>query len=153
MKINSLSLSNVLNESFKSETKNSDYSYVTDPSVRFYAGMTLKEAQRNRVDESLWRRDFFNLDKNEDGVLSVEEIFKERKRESNINKAGAAVFGALSLLDIFTNSSQKIKMLNLSLDAIIILYCLYNVYSINKGNKEFKQRIASDNAKNLSINA
>ena len=48
---------------------------------RYYAGMTLKEAKVKDLEKSFWRRDFHNIDKNGDGVLSVDEIMNERKQQ------------------------------------------------------------------------
>ena len=48
---------------------------------RYYAGMTLKEAKVKDLEKSFWRRDFHNIDKNGDGVLSVDEIMTERKQQ------------------------------------------------------------------------
>ena len=72
---------------------------ITDANNRYYAGMTLKEAKIKDLEKSFWRRDFHNIDKNGDGVLSVDEIMTERKRSSKINKIMAAGFTGLGVLD------------------------------------------------------
>ena len=41
--------------------KYKDRSYITDPSGRFYAGMTIQEARLDGTDKCVWRRDFYNL--------------------------------------------------------------------------------------------
>ena len=122
--------------------------YVADQSGRFYAGMTLEEAQLDGTDKSFWRRDFNNLDKDKDGVLSVDEIFKERDHAIYLHKIDAALFAIWGLFDLFTSS--KHKKLFLFFDAIIILGDLLSIQNISDGNKRYKRMMAENSESKAS---
>ncbi len=62
---------------------------------KFYAGQTKEEAINRGIYERTWRRDFTNIDTNDDGVLSVNEILKERKRVNKEDKTEIALGTAL----------------------------------------------------------
>ena len=66
----------------------------------FYAGMTLQEAQKIGRDKCFFRRDFRNLDKDEDGILSKEEVMKEREREAKVLLADSIIMGLFSLAEL-----------------------------------------------------
>ena len=130
-----------------------NFSNIKAPYGRFYAGMTLKEAQLNGTDKSFWRRDFHNLDKNKDGVLSVNEIMKERKRESNIEKITALIFGAFGIHDLMTfNKTPGVwKYLWLGLDALVTADSAMKAYKIDKKNQQIKQQLEQTRNNNTTF--
>lgn len=145
MKINSV-------QSYQSNFagKYNNYNYITDPSGRFYAGMTLEQAKLDGTDKSFWRRDFSNLDKDANGVLSVEEIFKERNRAKTIYKVDAAVWGGFALWDSLTSSNHKLGFF--LLDAVVVIGDLISVLNISKGNKRY-ERMMAENAEQKTTNS
>ena len=130
-------------------------SFVTDPHGKFYAGMTLKEAQSNGTDKSFLHRDFHNLDKNKDGVLSVEEVMNERKRSSKVDKWTAGIFGTLGVLDLFSNRSSKLwYALDLILDTYIVTTSLISAKRIDKGTERIENELKKrEETSGLSLNA
>ena len=127
--------------------KYKDRSYITDPSGRFYAGMTIQEARLDGTDKCVWRRDFYNLDKNADGVLSVEEIFDERNRSLKWHKISAGIFSGLAVLDAFLPTGKE-KVISLLLDAIIIASDLKSIHNISKTNERYERMLAENNGSN-----
>lgn len=130
-------------------------SFVVDPHGKFYAGMTLKEAQKNGTDKSFWHRDFHNLDKNKDGVLSVNEVMNERKRSSKIDKWTAGIFGTLGVLDLLSNRGSKLwYAVDLLLDAYIVATSLISANKIDIGTERIEEQLRNmEGSKNLSVNA
>lgn len=128
-------------------------SFVIDAHGRFYAGMTLKEAQNNGTDKSFWHRDFHNLDKNKDGVLSVSEVMNERKRSSNIDKFFTGLFGLWGLADIMTGSGSKTwRLLNILLDAYIVGSSAMSAYKTDKGTQRINKELQRMSENNLNVN-
>lgn len=69
---------------------------ITTDSREFYAGMTIDEAKKKKLDKSVFNRDFSDMDKNKDGILSNIEILQERKVEADrasLYSAGMACVG------------------------------------------------------------
>lgn len=110
---------------------------------RYYAGMTLKEAKVKDLEKSFWRRDFHNIDKNGDGVLSVDEIMNERKRSSKINKILAGVFTGLGVLDCLGSKGTPtfFKLLDIGFDAFIAITSFNKARRTDKGTKEYEELI------------
>ena len=132
-----------------------DLSFVKDASGRFYAGMTIDEARKNGTDKSVWRRDFHNLDRNKDGILSVNEIMNERNRSSKLNKWGVCGIGLLGLLDLLSNRDSKGWMLaDLIIDGFLIISCARSAYKIDNGTKRIEEELLKrSQGENLSIDA
>jgi len=118
---------------------------IIDANNRFYAGMTLKEAKARDVDKSFWRRDFHNLDKNGDGILSVDEVMNERKRSSKMNKITAAAFAALGVFDAVTGKGKWWTLLDLAFDGFIACHALSRVIKTDKKTKEYEALINAHN--------
>lgn len=119
---------------------------VTDANNRFYAGMTLAEAKRNGTDKSWWRRDFYNLDKNGDGVLSVDEIMNERKRSANLNKIGAGLMAGIGVIDMISNRGSKLWLIgDLVLDTFFSYFCLNKAIKTDKQTKMYEEQIKAHN--------
>ena len=133
-------------------TKN--VSFITDPHGRFYAGMTLAEAQVNGTDRSFWRRDFYNLDTNCNGILSVEEVMNERKRSSKIDKWTAGIFGIVGMFDILSDRSSKGWLaLDLLLDGYIIISSLINAHKTDKGTERMENELLKNSNNKIDANA
>ena len=67
----------------------------------FYSGMTLHDAKMIGRDKCTLRRDFSDLDKNGDLILSNSEIIQERKREAKRSVVEGAVMSVFALDDFF----------------------------------------------------
>ena len=132
-----------------------DLRFVTDPHGRFYAGMTLKEAQIDGTDKSFWHRDFHNLDKNKDGVLSVTEVMNERRRSSKIDKWVAGVCGMLGVADMFVDRGSKAMLaFDLLLDGFIVISSLVSAYKTDKGTERIEEELLKHSGgKGLSLDA
>lgn len=118
---------------------------ITDANNRFYAGMTLKEAKARDVEKSFWRRDFHNLDKDGNGVLSVDEVMNERKRSSKMNKITAAAFTALGVFDAVTGKGKWWTLLDLAFDGLIACHSLSRAIKTDKRTKEYEAFIKTHN--------
>lgn len=125
---------------------------ITDANNRFYAGMTHKEAQARGVDKSFWRRDFHNLDKNGDGVLSINEIMNERKRSSKINKFTAAAFAALGVVDGLTGKGKWWTLLDLAFDGFIAVHAFSRAVKTDKQTKVY-EKLIQDKGLKMEITA
>ena len=128
-----------------------NFGAIQAPYGRFYSGMTLREAKENGTDKSFWRRDFHNLDKNKDGVLSVNEIMKERKRESLIDKITAGVFTVLGAHDLINSRNSKWKWFWLAIDGYIAVSSILRANRIDRENKEIEKHFASIRRPNRTI--
>ena len=124
-----------------------NFGLIQAPYGRFYAGMTLKEAKANGTDKSFWRRDFRNLDKNKDGILSVDEIMKERKRESNLEKITAGLFAAFGLFDFIKSKPGAWKYFWIGVDAFIAGTSISRAHRIDKENRKIEQQLAMSGRK------
>ena len=124
---------------------------ITNSNGRFYAGMTLKDARERGVDKCVFRRDFYNVDKNHDGVLSAQEIMAEREYDANAEKWTAICFGTLGFLDFFTPSGKWEKVLGLGIDALLIAFSLNNYNKIKKKSAEYEKILAQQG--NRTFNA
>ena len=118
---------------------------ITDVSNRYYAGMTLSEAQKLGIDKSFWRRDFHNIDKNKDGTLSVDEIMKERKRSSTSDKVFAGIFAGWGIFDMFTEKSKGWLAAELAFSALLVYNCLSRASKNDKQTKEYEKIIQENN--------
>ena len=70
-------------------------------SGRFYTGMTREEARQLGSEKNTFRRDFNNIDKNKDNVLTNDEILLERELEANRLKIDTVLCTLFALDDIF----------------------------------------------------
>lgn len=112
---------------------------ITDANNRFYAGMTLKEAQALGIDKSFWRRDFHNIDRNGDGVLSADEILTERRRSSKLNKITAAIFAALGIFDVIMEKSKKWLIVDLGIDLFISVSALAKALKTDDQTQKYEK--------------
>ena len=123
---------------------------ITDANNRFYAGMTLAEAKRDGTDKSWWRRDFHNLDKNRDGVLSVDEVMNERKRSSRNNKIAAVICAGLLPLEIMAMKgskgwSQIDSLIDVVIASVLSIGCVGRAIKTDKQTKEYETQIQAHN--------
>lgn len=118
---------------------------ITDANNRFFAGMTLEQAKIQGTDKSWWRRDFHNLDKNGDGVLSINEVMNERKRSSKVNKFTAAAFVALGVVDGLTGKGKWWTLLDLAFDGFIAVHAYSRAAKIDRKSKEYEELINAHN--------
>ena len=123
-----------------------DLTLIHNCNGRFHVGMTLEEAKARGVDKCTFRRDFRNLDKNRDGVLSVNEVMNERKRDANIDLLSAIGFGACAFLD---NSKAWLLF-----DSFVTGANLFNYFAIKNQDKVYKKMIKNAEQNNrLNVNA
>ena len=66
----------------------------------FYPGMTLQDAKAIGRDKCFFRRDFYNLDKDGDNVLSKEEVMKEREREAKVLLGDSILMGLFAIAEL-----------------------------------------------------
>lgn len=117
---------------------------IFDATNRYYAGMTLTEAKKLGIDKSFWRRDFHNIDKNRDGVLSTDEIMNERKRASKIDKVMAGVFAGWGIFDIIDSIKSKSKgwlIAGLAINSYLVFNCISRAVKNDKHTKEYENMI------------
>ena len=122
---------------------------ITNCNGRFWEGMTLKEAQLNGVDKCKFRRDFYNLDKNRDGILSVNEVMNERERDAKIEKFSAIGFGTIGLMDYFTGGGKGKRAFWLGVDALCAVMSWYSYNKINNETQKYKEILSNQN--NITI--
>lgn len=107
----------------------------------FYPGMTLQEAQKIGRDKCFFRRDFRNLDKDKDGILSKEEVMKEREREAKVLLADSIIMGAIAIAElIYLWKSPKVA--NAAFTALATVCSLSSLSSYKKKvklNEELKK--------------
>lgn len=124
---------------------------INQPRIRtgsgvFYTGMTLQDAKMMGRDKCLLRRDFSNVDKNKDWILTNDEILKERDNEVKRLKFDALLSGALALWD----GVATIKKFSIWNAVFATLFGLMTVDSISRHNKlkaaneELKQQLNID---------
>lgn len=114
---------------------------IKNSNGRFHVGMTRKEAQDKGVDKCTFRRDFYNIDTNCDGVLSLQEIMEERKRDANTEKWTAIGWGAFSILDFATYRNKSSKIIWGIIDALVIGFSAFNYFKIKKQDEEYQKII------------
>ena len=124
---------------------------------RFYEGMTLKEAKELGRDKTWWRRDFSDIDTDQNGFLSAEEIFTERDKTANDLKSWgyfSAVFsvieGALSM-----KNYGKIGIIELCADALVTFLFFNSSKKIKKDTDEMRAEYNKNQeaTQKLSVNA
>lgn len=123
---------------------------ITDANNRFFAGMTLEQAKINGTDKSWWRRDFHNLDKDGNGVLSVDEVMKERKRTSVNNKIGAVLCAGLLPLEIIGMKGSKgwsaiDSFVDIAIASVLTIGCIGKALKTDKKTKEYEELIKAHN--------
>ncbi len=118
---------------------------IKDTNNKYYAGMTLNDAKLLGIEKSFWHRDFHNIDKDKNGILSVEEIMAERKRSSNSDKVIAGIFAAWGVIDALTTKSKGWLAAGLAFDALVIFNCLSRAKRNDKQTKEYERIIRENN--------
>lgn len=119
--------------------------YIYDCNRTYYAGMTAEQAKANGTYRSFWSRDFKNIDKNKDGVLSVNEIMKERKRTVRGNYIVSAIAAGFAVLDICTNKSKVWLAVGLAIDALLGITSFLGAKAIQKENKIYEGYLKNQN--------
>lgn len=114
---------------------------IFDATNRYYAGMTLSEAKKLGIDKSFWRRDFHNIDKNGDNILSADEIIKERKRSSKQDKIMSGIFAGWGIVDALTTKSKGWLITGLAIDTFFIYNCLSRAIKNDKQTKEYENML------------
>lgn len=66
----------------------------------FYTGMTRNDARAIGREKCFLRRDFNNLDKNKDNVLTNDEIMQERERQEHMMGLDVILCGLFALNDV-----------------------------------------------------
>lgn len=119
---------------------------ITDENNRFFAGMTLQQAKMNGTDKSWWRRDFHNLDKDKNGILSVNEIMNEREYSSRNNKIGAVLCAGLLALEILAVKGSKgwsmvDSLVDIVIESALTIGCISKAIKTDKQTKEYEEII------------
>ncbi len=119
---------------------------ITDANNRFFAGMTLQQAKINGTDKSWWHRDFHNLDKDKNGVLSVDEVMNERKCSSTRNKIGAVLCAGLIPLELFMVKGSKgwlrvDSLIDVVIGGALTIGCIGKAIKTDKQTKEYEEII------------
>ena len=97
----------------------------------FYSGMTYNDAVLMGRDKCLLRRDFSDVDKNKDGILSNAEILQEREKEVKRLKIDSIIMGIFALTDAVA-TIRRPSLWNL---AFTTLFAGFTVDSISTKNK------------------
>ena len=114
---------------------------IFDATNKYYALMTLAEAKKIGIDKSFWRRDFHNIDKNGDNILSADEIILERKRSSKQDKIMSGIFAGWGIIDALTTKSKGWLITSLAIDAFFIYNFLSRARKNDKQTKEYENMI------------
>lgn len=110
----------------------------------FYSGMTLNDAKMMGRDKCILRRDFSDVDKNNDGILSHEEILNERDKEVKRLRVDALVMGAFAAYDAI-GLTKRFSLWNLAFAGLFTAFTIDSVSRSNKlakANQELKQRLS-----------
>lgn len=127
---------------------------ITSANGKLYAGMTSEEAKQQGVYKKFFQRDFNNIDINHDNVLSVDEILAEREYSVRENKSMAAIWGALSLLDLVGDRGSKMFYIDIIINAAIIAAELITANRTEEGTKRMKEMIKGTvNKPNFEVTA
>lgn len=124
---------------------------ITTVSGKFYSGMNANTAKNQDIYKSKFSRDFCNIDKNKDGILSPEEILKERKLEAKRKEFWGLVNIGFLTLDLLSvpffkgkNKVLKADKLDLLIDiplGFLGISSLLNSQKIKKENKEIEKEL------------
>lgn len=118
---------------------------IHDPSNKFYAGMKLAEAKRNGTDKSFWSRDFSNIDTDGNGVLSVDEIMKERKKMAKRARNSGLCWSALAITDMFIPQSRFGRVFDVLIDGALVFASFNKMNKINNKTKDYEQILSNQN--------
>ena len=118
---------------------------IQDPSNKFYAGMKLAEAKRNGTDKSFWSRDFSNIDTDGNGVLSVDEIMKERKKMVKRARNSGLCWSALAITDMFIPQSRFGRVFDVLIDGALVFASFNKMNKINNKTKDYEQILSNQN--------
>lgn len=128
---------------------------ITTASGKFYSGMTAEVAKQQDLYKSKFSRDFNNIDKNKDGVLSDKEILMERKSEAKKKQFFGVVNVGILALDILSRPLLKNKKSVLranALDfALDIPFAIFGSVNIVSAQKIKKENIEIEKRLNMSI--
>lgn len=118
---------------------------IQDPSNKFYAGMKLAEAKRNGTDKSFWSRDFSNIDTDGNGVLSVDEIMKERKKMAKRARNSGLCWSTLAITDMFIPQSRFGRVFDVLIDGALVFASFNKMNKINNKTKDYEQILSNQN--------
>lgn len=104
----------------------------------FYTGMTREDAAMIGRDKCLLRRDFGNLDKNGDNVLTNDEIMLERERQAHVAIYDAIICGLFALDDVISIIKGPSSFFNFLFGA------LFTGCAIDSLNKKKKLEAANE---------
>lgn len=110
----------------------------------FHTGMTLDDAKMIGRDKCVLRRDFSNVDKNGDNVLTNDEIMVERQRESKMLGFDAFLCGAFALDDwirIFKGNRTVWNFAFAGLFTAFAIDSLSRKSKLKKINEDIKQQL------------
>lgn len=108
----------------------------------FYSGMTLQDAKDSGLDKCFFRRDFSNLDKDGDNILSNEEIMREREREVKVLKADSIILGLCSIAElVFVCTAPKISNVLVFALATAITF---STNSVRKKNEKLNEELRKE---------
>lgn len=115
---------------------------------RYYSGMTRTEAVQRGIDKRILGRDFIQIDRNKDGILSDEEILNERvteKRRAGIEHslitAGLALWTIADFNKEAFKKSKPFEVCMLALDISLIAIELLNSIRNFVGLKKAKETL------------
>ena len=112
----------------------------------FHVGMTADEAKEKNLFKTKLGRDFTDIDKNGDGILSADEIIKEREKECKSYKNNSAYGFGSAITLAGTGVTSAITGLGavatigfLGTAAVTSLFAYYDLYKAGKEEKITKQ--------------
>ena len=132
-----------------------DLSFVNVNKGKFYAGQTVQDARREGTEKMFLHRDFTEIDRNHDGVLSVDEIMRERKhQEKSALMSFLIAVPFIAFLDGYMKKFHTPDFLDFTFDAFILMDPLIKLYTSRKGTKEIEKKLAQMKQEGkLSVNA
>ena len=112
----------------------------------FYEGMTLADAKQIGRDKCLMRRDFSNIDKNKDNVLTSDEIMQERDKEVKRLRFDGFLASSFALMDA-VSTFKKFSLWNIAFATLFSLFAVDSFSRMKKldsTNKSLKHNLNID---------
>lgn len=110
----------------------------------FYTGMTANNAKNIGRYKNILRRDFTNLDKNKDNILTNDEIILERERDAKMFLWDILLVGFFAAINIYSSIENK-KFLNFIFSGIFSLLTAESIIlgsKVHKNNKKLKKELS-----------
>lgn len=124
---------------------------ITTASGKFYSGMTANIAKQQDVYKATFSRDFRDIDKNKDGILSAQEILQERKSEAGRKQFWGLMNVGILAIDLLSVPLIKNKKNLFKADKIDFLFdipfaffgitSIMSAQKIKKENKEIEKKL------------